>query len=169
MSSTATVRPATLDDADAIAAVHVETWRETYTGLMPDEMFDDTALERRRGAWAFMLGADAPPLTIVVAERDARIVGFALAGASKGADATKGFEPTRDLTLFAIYLLASEHGTGVGHALLTGAIADRPAQLWVASANQRARAFYERHGFREDGVSFEDVHIGGIVELRMVR
>ncbi|HNI60392.1 MAG TPA: GNAT family N-acetyltransferase, partial [Pseudomonadota bacterium] len=30
------VRPAGPDDAEAIARVHVETWRATYRGLVPD-------------------------------------------------------------------------------------------------------------------------------------
>lgn len=48
MDSSVRVRPATLEDAEAIAAAHVETWRETYIGLMPDRFFDASALESRR-------------------------------------------------------------------------------------------------------------------------
>ena len=32
------VRPARIEDAPAIAEVHIQTWRETYAGLMPTEM-----------------------------------------------------------------------------------------------------------------------------------
>ena len=34
------VRPATLDDAEAIERIRVETWRATYRGLLPDGLID---------------------------------------------------------------------------------------------------------------------------------
>ena len=37
------VRPADVDDAAAIAAVHVAAWRSTYRGLLPDELCPDGA------------------------------------------------------------------------------------------------------------------------------
>jgi ribosomal protein S18 acetylase RimI-like enzyme len=150
------VRHATAADAEAIAVVHVAARRETYAGLMPDRFFDASALEGRRRMWSSILGLDPIPGTVVVAERAGRIVGFAFAGSSEHPDASKGLEPARDLHLFSIYVLAAEHGTGAGHALLAAALEENPAQLWVASANNRARKFYERHGFREDGHSFAD-------------
>lgn len=163
------VRAATIDDADAIAAVHVETWRETYAGLVPERFFDASALEARRRMWARILGRDPVPGAVAVAERAGRIVGFAFAGSSEHPDALKGIEAARELHLFSIYLLASEQGKGVGHALLAAVLGDEPAQLWVASANSAARAFYRSHGFHEDGQVFEDPGIEGLVELRMVR
>jgi len=48
-------------------------------------------------------------------------------------------------------------------------IADEPAQLWVAKANARARAFYARNGFAPDGVEFADPHHDDLVEVRLVR
>jgi ribosomal protein S18 acetylase RimI-like enzyme len=163
------VRNATISDAQGIASAHIATWRETYTGLMPERFFDASALEARQRMWSSILGLDPVPGTVVVADKAGEIVGFAFAGSSKHPDASKGIEAARDVHLFSIYLLASEHGTGVGHALLTAALGDQPAQLWVASANDRARRFYERHGFREDGHAFHDPDIAGLVELRMIR
>lgn len=163
------VRVATIEDADAIAAVHVATWRETYAGLIPERFFDASALKARRRMWTRILGRNPVPGTIAVAERAGRIVGFAFAGSSNHPDALKGVEAVRELHLFSIYLLASEQGAGVGHALLVAVLGDEPAQLWVASANTMARAFYESHGFHEDGQVFEDPAFEGLVELRMVR
>lgn len=169
MDSTVRVRAATVEDANAIAEVHVETWRETYTGLMPDRFFDASVLDGRRRMWRSILSLDPVPGAIVVAQRDGAVVGFAFAGSSQHPDASKGVEPTRDLHLFSIYLLAAEHGTGAGSALLSAALGDQPAQLWVLSANDRAREFYERNGFRADGHVVEDPDIEGLTEIRMVR
>ena len=41
-----TIRPAGLDDAPAIAAIHVAAWQETYAGLLPAE---DDPNQRRAG------------------------------------------------------------------------------------------------------------------------
>ncbi len=163
------VRPAVPADAPGIARVHVDSWRETYTGLVPERYFSERAFERRKAWWLQNLSAESPAGPVWVAERDDRIVGFASAGPAIGPDAEKGYAPARALQLFTIYLLASEHGTGAGRALLEGVIGDQPAQLWVATANARARAFYERNGFHVDGGEYVDPDIDGLVEIRMVR
>ena len=66
-----------------------------------------------------------------------------------------------------LYVLAADHGTGAGRALLE-AVIDRAesAALWVADPNPRAQAFYRKHGFVADGTAQVD---GGVREIRMVR
>jgi hypothetical protein len=49
------IRPATLADAAAIAKVHVEAWRETYRGLVPDSVLAGLSVERGVRAWTDML------------------------------------------------------------------------------------------------------------------
>ncbi len=44
-------RPANVADADAIGALHVAAWRETYTGILPDEMLAALSVEARRTMW----------------------------------------------------------------------------------------------------------------------
>ena len=36
-----------MDDAAAIAAVHVETWRTAYAGILPPEVIDARSYEQR--------------------------------------------------------------------------------------------------------------------------
>lgn len=163
------VRAATIEDAAGIAEVHVRSWRETYTGLMPDRLLGADALAERRRMWSSILGMDPLPGRIAVAEHDPRIVGFAFAGSADHPDANHGHPPVRYEHLYSIYVLASEHSTGTGRALLAAVLGDRPAQLWVTSTNQRARAFYERNGFRSDGASYVDPDMDGLVVVRMVR
>jgi ribosomal protein S18 acetylase RimI-like enzyme len=159
------VRAARGSDAVGIARVHIDSWRETYTGLMPERFFSEEAFDRRKQWWADTLRADHAPGPMFVAVRGDRVLGFASAGTSHQPQQEKGHEPARDLQLLTIYVLAAEHGTGIGQELLEAVLGDQPAQLWVAKENPRARAFYERNGFKTDGVEVDD----GIVEIRMVR
>lgn len=163
------MRPAEPHDADAIARVQIDSWRETYTGMIPDRFFGEESFEARKSMWDGYFAAEPRPGTLAVAERGDRIVGFAFSGSARHPDAAKGLEPARELHLFSIYLLAAEHGAGIGRTLLLAVVGDGPAQLWVASANLRARSFYERNGFRADGVEVTDPDLEGLAEIRMVR
>ncbi len=169
MTDAATVRPTRPGDAAGIADVHVDAWRETYADVMPEEFFSDDVRERRRAMWTNYLAIDPEPGKLMVAERAGRIVGFAFAGSSQHPDAQKGHEPARDTTLFSIYVLASEHGHGLGHALLEAVLNYEPAQLWVLSTNAHAIRFYEQHGFSADGIEVVDPDINGLIDVRMVR
>ncbi len=55
--------------------------------------------------------------------------------------------------LSRLYLRPAYQGRGIGRLLLNVVLsgAPGPVALTVLSGNDRARAFYEAHGFREDG------------------
>jgi hypothetical protein len=46
------IRLATPDDAQALGAMHVASWRETYAGILPDRMFSVLSIDARAKAWA---------------------------------------------------------------------------------------------------------------------
>jgi ribosomal protein S18 acetylase RimI-like enzyme len=165
----AVIRAAVIDDADGIARVHVDSWRETYSGVLDDRFFSEEIFERRTTFWQRYLTIDPRPGTLFVAEDDGAIIGFANSGESIGPDAEHGFPVVRALTLFSIYLLATAHGTGAGQALHDSVVGRSPAQLWVLRGNNRAIAFYERNGFAFDGTEYIDPADQNLVELRMVR
>jgi ribosomal protein S18 acetylase RimI-like enzyme len=146
------VREAELADAERIARVHVESWRETYSGVLNDRY----------------LAVDPRPGQMSVAAQNGSIIGFANAGASVGPDAEHGFPAARSKTLFSIYLLAASHGAGVGQALLDAVVGRDQAQLWVLRENARAITFYRRNGFDFDGTEYVDPADPNLVELRMV-
>jgi ribosomal protein S18 acetylase RimI-like enzyme len=158
--SALTVRPATVDDAEGIARVHMQAWRETYSKLVEPGELDELSVERRAERWRQNLGAE---LQVWVAEAGGEILGFAAAR-------TRDEESVRPRELEAIYLLADHHGSGVGQALLDAAIGDAPAFLFVARDNPRAIRFYQRNGFAFDGASEEYPLVRTpITSLRMVR
>ena len=73
--------------------------------------------------------------------------------------------------IMAIHTLPQYWGTGLGAAMLTGAmnqIGYQPIFLWAFRENIRARRFYEKHGFRWDGAE-RISEFDGAVEVRYVR
>jgi len=162
----ATLRKPVPADAGAIADLHVATWRETYTHLLPADYFSEAYITGRHRMWEQVLAHPQEDVAIRVAESDGSIVGFSWAGPSIAED---GAEPPRARQLYAIYLRQAHHGSGVGQALLDAALGSGPAMLWVAKENPRAIAFYRRNGFRLDGVEQIDPHTPAITDARMLR
>ncbi|WP_214466222.1 GNAT family N-acetyltransferase [Microbacterium flavescens] len=155
---TLTVRTATRDDAADITRVRIDTWRAAYAGLMAQEILDaldaERETERRIARWDEMHGD--PRGCELVAEVDGAVAGWAAIGPSLDSDRP------RDGQLYAIYARPERWSRGVGHALLVTAeqrlraSGFRKAHLWVLDRNERAAAFYERHGWREDGATMTD-------------
>ena len=156
-----TVRPADVQDADAIAAVHVRAWQEAYAHLLPADFLAALDVDARAQRWRAIV--TDPTVDVLVACVDGRVVGWASAGPGRG-------DAPRDRELEGIYVLATHHGSGAGQALLDAAVGTDPAFLWVADGNPRAEAFYHRNGFARDGtVKHEPIGPTGIDAVRMVR
>ena len=158
-----TLRVPSPEDAPRIAEVHVQSWRETYTGLVPERFSGDAARQARLRLWTGLLADPAGRERIRVAEVDGTIVGFAGVGRPEEED------PPRELALRMLYVLRDHHGSGAGQTLLDAVLGEDPAQLWVAEANPRAIRFYERNGFRADGATLTDPALEDLREIRMVR
>lgn len=163
---TFTVRQADLPDANRIAELHVITWQEAYSDLLPEDFFSDGHTRERQEMWNRILSSPRDEWTVRIAERDGRAVGFAMTGPSYG---TEGQDLPRGRQLYCIYVLQEAHGTGTGQALLDDALGGGPAMLWVAKDNPRAIAFYRRNGFEFDGTEQKDPGAPKITDARMVR
>lgn len=154
------LRLATPDDAEALVDLHHACWREAYAGLLPAEVIEGTFADRAAHVARRRTRLADPDAPTYVVEVDGELVGFATAGPPRQED------PPTDLELYAVYARAATWGTGVGHALLEAALGDRAAYLRVLDGNERALAFYRRHGFALDGAT--EAHDEGR-HLRMVR
>ncbi|MBJ2119804.1 GNAT family N-acetyltransferase [Arthrobacter sp. MSA 4-2] len=144
-----------------MARVHVQSWQETYRGLVPDAVLDDPGFPAARERQWLNAFTDPRWATqrIAVAEHGGPLVGLAMTGPS---------DDDPDLMhLYVLYLLAEHHGSGTGTDLLHAVIdPDKVTTLWVAERNPRAQAFYRKYGFELDGGSKIE---GGVLDLRMVR
>lgn len=152
-----TIREARLEDAEAIARVHVASWKTTYPGLVPQAHLDALRVEDGIVRWQERLDGHGP-LTLV-AEDEAGVFGFASGGAML--HPVDGF----DGELAAIYLLASHQGRGAG-AKLVREIARglrgqgfRSMVVWALRENP-ACGFYERMGGVR--VAEQPIEIGGL-------
>jgi GNAT superfamily N-acetyltransferase len=140
------IRAATRADAAGLAKVHVDSWRTTYRGIVPEEALAHNSYQRREEIWARQLDeARADQFTYLVETGDGQVVGFVSAGPERSGD------PLYRGEVYAIYLLASHQRQGIGKGLFRHAAA-RLAELgmssllvWVLERNP-SRAFYEAAG-----------------------
>jgi ribosomal protein S18 acetylase RimI-like enzyme len=160
-ASMPTIRTASRTDLEAIATLHVSSWQSAYRGILPDSVLDRLSPEERVRDWSRWL-ATPDAQTFAAIERR-RLVGFTrvLPGGA-GPDSPRGSGEISHL-----YVAPDSQSMGVGQALLTRALEDIVARgleravLWVLEKNYRARAFYERAGFRLDGARRTDPELLG--------
>ena len=146
-----------------MARVNVQSWQETYRGLMSDEVLDDPGfVAARERFWTAALTDERySENRVAVAERNGELIGIAMSGPPLDA----GPKWTRQL--YVLYVYVADHGTGVGQALLEAVVdPEESVALWVADPNPRAQGFYRKHGFVTDGTTQVE---GGVLEIRMVR
>ena len=142
-----------------MARVHVDSWRQTYRGLVADAVPDDPGLlSSRERFWTGALTDERWSANrIAVAEVDDVVVGIAMSGPSDE-DAQR---------LHLIHLDATHHGSGAGAALLDAVReAGERTVLRVSDPNPRAQAFHRRRGFVPTGSS--EV-VDGVRQVEWVR
>jgi ribosomal protein S18 acetylase RimI-like enzyme len=136
------VRSATRDDIPALARVHVQSWLETYGGLVPTEILDAITLEARVLQWERTF--DQPHGIFVALENDV-VVGFASCGAAQDFLQADG-------ELYTLYLLNKFQHRGLGRALWNAVLEFAQARnwesmvVWVLEANILAQGFYKHQG-----------------------
>jgi ribosomal protein S18 acetylase RimI-like enzyme len=163
------IRRATLDDAAALALVHEATWRETYAGLMSEQMLDALTADARTEAWRRMLSGQAGYLaTTYVAEAVGQLVAFASCGEQRNADfAAQGYAGE----FAAVYVLGTAQRRGVASRLMRAMMDDLTGRglagftLWVPRDNIPARSLYEKLGGRLIGQRSEARPHGTLAEV----
>ena len=131
-----TVRFARDDDAEAIAGVHVETWRSAYAGLLPQEVLDGLSRRQQTRRWRRAIrNPEAELGQVFVADGDG-IAGFGSASRETGEITT-------------LYVRPGAQRRGVGRMLFCrmAEFLDGPVSLWVLDGNPAAE-FYRRLGGR---------------------
>jgi GNAT superfamily N-acetyltransferase len=138
---------------------------------MPQDFLDGLSVEGRTDTWHQILSQPTPGVSTLVAEIEGRVIGFASVGPCRDDDVQPGTQE-----LWGIYLHPDCWGAGHGHALhehartalrANAASPTTEATLWVLQGNQRARRFYEQHGWSPDGT--QKIDWRGDVRLDEVR
>jgi ribosomal protein S18 acetylase RimI-like enzyme len=129
------LRPAVSEDAEAIALLWHDAWRDGHLGHVPEALHP----HRTRDHFRQRVPPRIPATT--VATVGSRIVGFVT---------------LHEDEVEQIFVARDARGGGAAPALLRHAeeaIAARFAVAWlaVAAGNARARRFYERSGWRDAG------------------
>jgi GNAT superfamily N-acetyltransferase len=140
-----TVRAARAADAADVARVYIESWHDTYPGVLSKTLLCAMTPNGQAARWrAAILHNEL----VLVAEHERHgIVGMASAGVTRDRDI--GF----DGEVYTLYVDPSFYGRGAGRQLLNGAFAQlrkrgfKSCVIW-AHARNNARFFYEAMGGR---------------------
>lgn len=154
------IRPARVEDAASIARVHVDSWRTSYKGIVPDTVLENLSYERREEMWRTGLSNSARTnYDFVAVDEQGRIVGFITGGTLRDGD------PSYQSELHAIYLLKEVQGQGIGRRLMQTFVKHllqsniTSMLLWVFEDNP-ARKFYEAMGGQL--IQSQPMEIGGV-------
>jgi ribosomal protein S18 acetylase RimI-like enzyme len=151
------IRPAVPADVAPLAALKLETFRETFLDgfAIPYPTADLQIFESASYSPAAVAGelADAGRMNWVV-EADRRLIAYAQVGPCKlpHPEVKPGAGE-----LYQIYVLGEAQGRGLGKALLATALdhleATRPGPIWLGvwSGNLKAQAVYRKIGFAKVG------------------
>ena len=153
------IREANVPDAAAIARVHVNSWRATYSGVVPDDFLAQLSYAQRERTWRDTLSTpDATEFVYVAEVETSSIIGFASGGPERSGN------PDYKGELYAIYLLEAYQRKGMGRQLAQ-AIAQRLVQeglhsmlVWVLADNP-SLDFYSALGGQR--VYEQEITIGG--------
>jgi GNAT superfamily N-acetyltransferase len=135
------IREAKPNEAETLAAIQRDASLAGYAHIFPPELYPyPTGVVAQR--WEEFLADDE--VTVLVAEEDGSAAGVAAC---------------RNEWLESLYVLPQWWKRGVGRALHDDVLARQRAggcercHLWVLEDNDRARRFYERLGWVENGTS----------------
>jgi ribosomal protein S18 acetylase RimI-like enzyme len=165
------IRSARVADAADVGALKVRAWRAAYGGFMRTAVLAALDPARETMDWREYL-ADLPAAhRLWITEFDGAVAGFCRTGPADG-DPDLGPAAAE---IYGLYLDPSLVGTGLGRQLFSHAVADLgdrgrfPICVYAYAPNRRAISFYERAGFRADGVTRLDEEDGtGVAEIRLV-
>lgn len=146
------LRLAGVADAEAIASLHLTSWRSAYRPFLPARVLDELDLPTHAAEWRRRVGV--PEVQIALIEDGRRLIGFCAHGPT--GDPEAAVHP-RVWEIKNLHVHPELKGTGSGSRLFDAAVEHAQqvgagsVTLWVVEGNSVARAFYERKGMVPDG------------------
>jgi ribosomal protein S18 acetylase RimI-like enzyme len=134
-------------EAEVMAALHVQCWREAYAEILPDKLMASFSVQKRLPMWQAVI-----PHTerfVLAAFNKSKPAGFVISGPTE-----EQHIEHQNGHLWAIYIAAKYNRKGIGRELIKRAANDwlskggRTMTIGVLAENTNARAFYEKLGAR---------------------
>ena len=141
-----TIRPAVLEDAEALVHIMIAAWRSAFRGILSDAVIEKyTDFEGCRAMFSQLLSADFGVLYLALLEE--RPMGLLCLVP----------ESPEEARIEALLTIPDAWGRGVGPALMETALEAAhdggftSVCVWPFAENHRARRFYEKWGFAPTG------------------
>ena len=132
-------------DVEAVADLHVRSWRTAYRGILDDTYLDGAVVREQGDLWRERFSHPAPNHIGLLAVDDGVAVGFAFA--------LGNHDPRWGTMLDNLHVAPERRGGAVGTRLLFALAellladgASTEMHLWVFEGNARTRRYYERLG-----------------------
>lgn len=161
------IRKADSQDAASIAKVHVDSWRTTYKGMIPDRILDHLSYEQREQMWTHVLVNQKNNPVFVAEDDENRVVGFATGGKERSGTTIYRGE------LYALYVYEDVQRNGIGRELIR-AVVNHLKEMqynnmlaWVLK-NNPALGFYEHMGGKKFSERMEEIEGAPMIEYAMV-
>ena len=146
------IRDAIVDDAPGIAEIQVSASRAAYGHILPRDYFKGFTVASRIIVWRKLIMTTNALEQTIVGEDGGGFRAYAAFGRSRDVAAAEDRGE-----LLSLYVSPDSWRSGLGAQMLATSIRRlesmrfNTASLWVLEANQPARDFYERFGWRSDG------------------
>jgi GNAT superfamily N-acetyltransferase len=140
-----TIRKARPSDAESVARIYVESWRDTYPLILPNKLLANMSVDGQAARWRNAIAMAAREAVYVAEDDKGVVVGMTSLGRAR--DPGLGY----DAEIYTLYVDPLLTGRGIGRALLSSgfaALAERGhtrCMIW-AHARNPARFFYEAMG-----------------------
>lgn len=139
------VRQARPEDAAQVARVYIESWHDTYAGILSNRLLCTMTHRGQTARWRAAIRARGRELVLVAECGKHGVIGMTSFGPAR--DTALGF----DGEVYTLYVDPGFYGRGSGRALLQGAFlalrkhGHSSCVIW-AHARNPARFFYENMG-----------------------
>lgn len=143
MGDEISIRPAMAADADEIAALHCESWRDAYADVLDPAYLSGPIEADRRTVWAERLAQPCAKQTVLLAQTpEHAVAGFVCL--------YRESDPRWGSLIDNLHVRPALRGRQIGERLLRAAVRelepDQPFHLWVFEANAAGIRFYQRLG-----------------------
>jgi len=159
------IRDANFKDIPRLAKIHVRTWQEAYSDILPPDYLAGLSIEKAEQKWAYWLkNPDAGQIHLVAEKEGRGVIGFASGGPEKARSQRNWGE------LSAIYVQSGYQKQGFGTELFLSVVETFTKKRfkgmisWMLVENP-AGAFYRKLGGTKKGSKKEII---GLMEKKLI-